>query len=200
VVADEDERAGQGFTVDELDRIAPDMIRSGRPVRLVGDRGELPDLDLRGHPWARLLVACAVWDIDCTDRRAREHTMTALRAFRRLGDARGEGYCCFVLGSWAVTDGDLRGSGRWWDKARQLVGAATPGNEVALAHRGLAAYGEGRLAEAIAMAEESVALARLRGRSREEATALVNVGFFRLWTGDFPQVLSALDTAEDAFT
>src|SRR5262249_25523697 len=69
----------------------------------------------------------------------------------------------------------------------------------ALAHRGLAAYAEGRLGEAIAMTEESVALARLRGRPREEATALVNVGFFRLWSGDFAQALTALDTAEDAF-
>ena len=87
----------------------------------------------------------------------------------------------------------------WWEKARQLIGAGTPGSEVALAHRGLAAYAEGRLGEAIAMAEESVALARLRGRPREEATALVNVGFFGLWTGEFAQALTALDTAEDAF-
>jgi tetratricopeptide (TPR) repeat protein len=183
----------------QLDRMAPDMIASGRPVQLLGTHPDLADLDLRGHPWARLLVGCALWDADCTDPRARECAMAALRAFRRAGDVRGEGYCCFVLGSWAVTDGDLRGSGQWWDKARQLIGPDTPSSEVALAHRGLAAYAEGRLAEAIAMAEESVALARLRGRPREEATALVNVGFFRLWTGDFEQALAALDTAEDAF-
>jgi tetratricopeptide (TPR) repeat protein len=186
-------------TPAQLDRIAPEMIASGRPVRLLDIHPDLADLDLRRHPWARLLVGCALWDADCTDPRAREHAMAARRAFRRTGDARGEGYSCFVLGSWAVTDGDLRASGQWWGKARQLIGPDTPGNEVALAHRGLAAYAEGRLTEAIAMAEESVALARLRGRPREEATALVNVGFFRLWTGDFDQALTALDTAEDAF-
>src|SRR5436190_11472245 len=93
---------GHTLSLDEMDRMAPEMISSGRPVRLLQERPDVADLDYRGHPWARLLAACAVWDADCTDPRAREHAMGALRAFRRAGDVRGEGYCCFVRGSWAV--------------------------------------------------------------------------------------------------
>jgi tetratricopeptide (TPR) repeat protein len=166
---------------------------------LAAERQHLARLNFGGHPWARLLVACTLWDADCTDVRAREHAVGALQEFQRQGDGRGEGYSCFVLGSWAVTDGEINASGHWWEKARQLLGAASPANEITLAHRGLAAYADGNLTLAIAMAEESAALARLRGRPREEATALVNVGFFRLWSGDFRQALTALQTAEDAF-
>jgi hypothetical protein len=64
--------------------------------------------------------------------------------------------------------------------------------------RGLSAYGAGRLDRAAAMAEQAPALARVRGTPRAEAAALVNLGFFRLWTGDFGAALMALNQAEDA--
>jgi tetratricopeptide (TPR) repeat protein len=131
--------------------------------------------------------------------RAREHALAAIRSFRRLADRRGEGYACYVLGTWSMMQGDLRQAGRWWDRAHRLGTAGPPGSEIAMAHRGLTAYAEGRLAAATALAEEAVALARLRGLPRREGTALVNVAVFRLWSGQFAAALAALDTAEDAF-
>lgn len=193
------ERDDHVAVLAELDRIAPDLIGSGRPVRYADQVSALAARDLHGHPWARLLVACMMWDADCTDGRARVQALAALRAFRRRGEPRGEGYACWVLGNWAVMRGEIAAAGRWWDKAHPLVGAAAPASEIVLSHRGLAAYAEGRLGVAIAMAEEAVAVARLRGQSRQEATALVNVGVFRLWTGDFPAALVAFHAAEDAF-
>lgn len=49
------------------------------------------------------------------------------------------------------------------------------------------------------MAEEAVALARMRGEPRAEGVALISLGFFQLWVGEFATALLALDQAEDAF-
>jgi hypothetical protein len=67
------------------------------------------------------------------------------------------------------------------------------------AEHGLDAYAEGQLAMALAGTEEAVALARVRGARRAEVAAVVNVGVYCLWTGDFGRALDALNAAEDAF-
>lgn len=183
----------------ELDRLAPEILGTGRVMRLAGRVGELTRLDFTGHPWARLLMACATRAADPLDQRVVVFLEEALREFRRIRDGHGEAYACFLLGCRALEHGDVGGAARWWDGAREAAGPAPPGLEIMLAHRCLAAYVDGRLLEAVALSEEAVALARLRGQVRAEATALVNLAFMRLWTGDFALATEALDEAEDGF-
>lgn len=183
----------------ELDRSAPEMLGDGRPIRLVERLDELVRLNFRGHPWARLLVACALYDADPADPRHRDFLMAALRAFRAQQDGRGVAYACFVLGCRALELGNITQAARWWDKSRAADGPAPPGLELMLAHRCLEMYAAGRLREAIAVAEEAVAHARLNASSRAEAAALVNLAFMKLWTGEFGQAMQVLTEAEDGF-
>jgi tetratricopeptide (TPR) repeat protein len=191
---------GVPLTVEELDRIAPGLLLAGRPARLLDCVDELSALPLAGHPWARLLVACVRWDADPGSAGAIAHAHGALRAFRRGGDDRGVGITCFVLGVWRLSRGDFAGADRWWRQAHDVVDAGDhDGMQMLLVHGCLGAYGQGRLDVARALAEEASALAQLLGEPRAEATALVNVGFMALWTGDFTHALVALDAAEAAF-
>jgi tetratricopeptide (TPR) repeat protein len=191
-------RTGQ-VQLSELDRQAPELLGSGRSVRLPGRLEELADLQFRGHPWARLLVGCALGDTDSSDRRGLEHMRAALRTFRRRGDERGAAYAYFILGCRAGERGDIARAASWWEKAHHAAGPAPPGLELMLAHRFLDAYASGRLPQALTMAEEAVALARIRGNLRAEATALVNFAFVQLWIGDFGVASDTLDVAEDTF-
>ena len=183
----------------ELDRLAPEILGTGRAMRLADRVGELTRLDFTGHPWARLLVGCATRAADPVDERVTVFLEEALREFRDGGDSHGQAYACFLLGCRVLEHGDIGGAASWWDAARTAAGPAPPGLEIMLAHRCLAAYADGRLLDAVALSEEAVALTRLRGQVRAEATALVNLAFMRLWTGDFALASEALDEAEDGF-
>jgi tetratricopeptide (TPR) repeat protein len=183
----------------ELDRQAPTLLGEGRPLRVADDARHLGDASFRGHPWAKLLVGCALSDADPADGRGRRYATAALASFRRRGDRRGEAYACFVLGCRALEAGDITRAARWWRKARGAGDAEASGLEIMLAHLGLAEYARGQLAGALAVTEEAVAIARLHRRPRAEATALVNVAFVHLWTGEFPRALDVLAAAEDAF-
>lgn len=183
----------------ELDRLAPELLGEGRPMRLSERADDLARLDFRGHPWARLLFGCALSDADPTDERGITQVTEALAEFRQARDGRGEAYACFVLGCRVLEQGDIAGAAQWWDSARSADGPAPPGLEIMLAHRCLDAYAAGRLREAVTLSEEAVALARLRGHPRAEATALVNLAFMRLWAGDFGLAAAALDEAGDGF-
>jgi tetratricopeptide (TPR) repeat protein len=187
------------LTVDELDRLAPSLLIGGRPARLLDRATELAELPLAGHPWARLLVACVLWDAEPGGQVAVRHAHAALRAFRRREDDRGIGITSFVLGVWRLSRGDFAGADRWWASARATAGAERAECMQMLVHGCLGAYGRGQLDAARALAEEASALAQLLGAPRAEATALVNVGFMALWTGDFASALVALDAAEEAF-
>lgn len=191
--------AGDLRLPDELDELAPEMIGGGRPALLLDRVDELARLDLRGHPWARLLIACVSWDAAPGTERPWREARAALREFRRSGDHRGEAHACYVLGCWTLTQNKLRLAGQWFSRSRALAGADAPGSEFTLVHMGLSAYADGRLPQAVVVTEEAVALARLHGTARAEATALVNLGFFRLWVGEFGAALMALNEAEDAF-
>ncbi|HEV2376789.1 MAG TPA: hypothetical protein VGS19_32010, partial [Streptosporangiaceae bacterium] len=93
--------------LDELDELAPELLASGRPSRLLDRHGELTALDLRGHPWARLLVACVAWDAKPATPLAWRHARAAHQAFICKADGRGEAFACFVLGCWMLTEGRL---------------------------------------------------------------------------------------------
>jgi len=185
--------------VSQLDKAAPELISAGRPARLREQVGELARLDVAGHPWAELLIACVRWDAAPGSRAAWHQARSARAAFQVDGDRRGEAFACFVLGCWTLTVGKLDEAGRLFGLSRELAGRDVPGCEMTLVHCGLGSYAEGRLDRAIALSEEAVAIARIRGTSRAEASALVNLGFFRLWTGEFGTALRALEAAEDAF-
>jgi tetratricopeptide (TPR) repeat protein len=185
--------------ISELDRLAPELISTGRPARLLERAEELVQLDVAGHPWAQLLVACVQWDAAPGHAGAWRQARAACASFRQDGERRGEAFASYVLGCWTLTAGRLDEAGRLFDHAGQRAGRDMPGCEVTLVHCGLGAYAEGRLERAIALSEEAVALARVRGTSRAEASALVNLGFFQLWAGEFAAALGALEQAEDAF-
>src|ERR1051325_4554266 len=165
-------------TLCELDRLAPEVIGTGRPARYAPLAAELADAGFRGHPWARLLLACALGDTG--DPGNVRLTEAALRSFRRSGDRRGEAYACFVLGCRALERGDIARAAQWFHKARAASSGDAAGFEVMLAHMGLQEYAQGDLRAALTVTEEAVALARLRGASRAEVTALMNLGFFFL--------------------
>src|SRR4051794_39314996 len=111
-----------GAELAELDRSAPEMLGAGRPMRLTGRLDALTRLDFRGHPWARLLVGCALSDADPTDQRGVAYAAEALAEFRQGGDAQGEAYSCFVIGCRALERGDIPGAAQWWDQARHADG------------------------------------------------------------------------------
>jgi hypothetical protein len=163
----------------ELDRLAPSLIGNGRPARLMARRDVLAGLDMRGHPWARLLAACVAWEAEPGTSVPWREARAALQGFRRCGDRRGEGFACYVLGCWTLTQGRLTGAARWFARSRLLAGRDVPGSEFTLVHAGLGAYARGRLDQAIVMTEEAVAVARVRGKPRAEAAALVKPGPYR---------------------
>jgi hypothetical protein len=193
------QRGDDQALAEDLDNLAPEMIGCGRPGLLLERADELARLDLRGHPWARLLAACVSWDAAPGTQRPWREARAALRDFRRRDDHRGEAYACYVLGCWTLTQNKLALAGRWFIKSRTLSGTNPPGSAPVLVHLGLSAYAAGRLGQAVTVTEEAVAVARLHGTSRAEATALVNLGFFKLWVGDFSAAFTALNAAEDAF-
>ncbi|HEV2371888.1 MAG TPA: hypothetical protein VGS19_06940, partial [Streptosporangiaceae bacterium] len=95
--------------------------------------------------------------------------------------------------------GRLTEAARMFHRSRALGGTGALGDEITLAHQGFGAYADGRLEVALALTEEAVALARVHGNQRAEATALVNLGFFQMWAGEFGPADTALTQAADAF-
>lgn len=193
--------ARDGETVlDALDRLAPKYLGGGRPDLLLRPHiDEILRTSLRGHPWSQLLAAAALWDIRRDDPAIPRLVESASRAFRKRRDLAGLGYVAHVRGNFALGRGRLEEAASWWERARQALGEEAPSSEMNLAYLALSTYQVGDLRAATKLAEEALALARLRGHRRAEGLALVFVAFFCLTSGAFSRAESALALAEQAW-
>lgn len=191
---------GEETLLQALDRIAPSLLAGGRPdFKLASYLDSLLSLNLRGYPWTRLLLGVALGDIDWNSDQARALVESADRSFLRSGDVKGQGIAALARGNAALGVGNLREAVRWWGQARELLRGEAPLEEMNLAHLSLGAYEAGSLSTALGLAEEALALARLRGHRRAEGLALAYLGFFSLNNGDFPRSETALLTGVDIF-
>jgi len=166
-----------------LDECAPELIEQDLVHRLVPEVARLQGLDYSSHPWAGLVAGVALCAVD---RGHGRRVLTDARShFASESDDRGHGYACFLEGLEDLGEGKLEAAGAWWRSARELLDDTGPVNAFAMTHLALGAYARGQLTEAIAMAEEAMTQAQLRGDDRLEAIAAMDLGLFRVWTGDF---------------
>ena len=180
-----------------LERNGAALIAEGHPGRLAPHLPMLLAEGLAGRPWAALLAAAILHDVDRTDTRTEALLDVAEGVFVAHGDERGHGYVAFVRGSRALGSGDILEAAAWWRLARERLVGGVPTDEALVAMLGLEAYQAGRLPEAIACAEESLALARLRRNARQETSACVFLAFFLLTVGKFGRATTVLDTADE---
>lgn len=194
-------RNGRGWrNLSELDGLAPTILSGGRPeIRLAESIDDLLSTNLRGHPWSRLVVAAALWGVRGDLDQVNKLLVSSLRGFTRLGDVTGQGYVAFVRGNVELGRGRLSEAARWWGRSRDLLQNRAPVEEAAIGNLALGAYDSGDLRGAVSLAEESLALARLRANWRTEAMVLAYLGFFHLNTGDFERAETALLRGLDAF-
>jgi tetratricopeptide (TPR) repeat protein len=186
----------------ELDRLAAPMVESGRAKRVEPRLEGMGADELEGHAWAQVLAAAALQgDSDCSDPRIERFLMSAEDEFWREGDEPGLGFVAYVRGNGALIRGDLPDASGWWRQAREYLGEdGGPLNEIALAHLSLAEYHSGRLRDAVATAEEALALARRRRNRRAEGLALLYLAFFSLWVGEFGRAETLLTTSRRIYT
>lgn len=187
--------------LDALDRLAPSYLGGGRPDLVLQPHiDKIVRIPFRGHPWSQLLVAAVLWDIRRDDPSIPRLVESASRAFTRRRDLGGLGYVAHVRGNFALGRGQLQDAAFWWEQARHVLGEDAPSSEMNIAFLALGAYQRGDLRAATKLAEEALALARLRGHRRGEGLALVFVAFFALTSGAFSRAESALALAEQAWS
>lgn len=184
--------------LSELETGAERLLSVGRPdLEVLADLDQLLILDFADHRWARLVVAAALTDV--RDERAAAWLAESLAAFEMSGDARGIGFACFITGHHHLNGGRLVIAAEWYQRSRQHLQAECAVDAADLAHSGLGAYQRGELAEAIAITDEALALARLRGIRRYEGLACMYLAFFLLTSGSFGRVDNLLDEAEATY-
>lgn len=198
VLPDADERAREDV-LEELDRLAPDLIAAGRPETVAPWLTGLDLRDLDGHPWGSVVAAAALQAPTGGTNQLLDHLlMSAEDEFWREGNERGLGHVAYVRARAAIRRGDFGEAAEWWRQAREYLGEdGGPLSEVALAHLALAAYQDGRVHEAFATAEH--ALARQRRNRRGEGVSLLYLGFFSMWMGDFARGETLLTTARRVY-
>jgi len=181
--------------LQELEGQAIALLSGGRADIAVGpDLDELLRLDLRGRPWAELVVAGAL--VDRRDDRADALLDSCQRGFSRSNDHQGIGYAEFVKGNWFLINRDLDKVAACYERSREYLGTDCPVNAARLAQIGLLAYDRGELPQAIAITEEALASARLCNSRRYEGEACLYLAFFSLITGAFDRADSLLEVAE----
>jgi hypothetical protein len=185
--------------LEGLERSAREML--GGPLAGPDFRpyiDNLLKLKLRGRPWARVLIADRAWATERSEA-APQLAESAWRSFRRRGDRVGRGFASFVLGNIELGRGNLSLAANWWDSARRLLGEAVPVSELNLAHLALGCYQVGDITGGLAIAEEAMALARLRGNTRAEALALIYHAFLNMNAGEMTRAGSSLGLANEIF-
>ena len=122
----------------------------------------------------------------------------AVREFEKLGDDRGLGLACFVLGNEELSSGRVREADLLGRAAHGAPGRFHAGGRPRARAPRLAAYMEGQLVAGFRLAEEALHTARLQANVRAEATAAVYVGFLCWWVGNFTALEHAMDIADAA--
>jgi tetratricopeptide (TPR) repeat protein len=199
-VAEVVERLAQGPApaeiLDALERGAEALLSSDLVHRLVPYADQLHAVVYAGRPWAAMTAGVAICAIDRSRGRS---VLSAGRAeFVARGDEFGEGWASFLEGLQDLGEGNLERAEQRWNRARDLLGTATPASQFSALHLSLAAYRNGDLGRAARIAERELGAARLRDDDRMISIAAVYLALFRWWTGEFAAVERAARCGEQA--
>ncbi len=182
--------------LEALDETAEAIVAADLTHRFIGFADQLRTINFDHHPWAALPAGVAL--CPTAPEQGRRVLERAITDFEALGDDRGLGLACFVLGNEELAWGRVREADELWQRAHALLDGTTPADGLALAHRALAAYMDGQLLGAFRLAEEALHAARMQRNVRAEATAAVYVGFLCWWVGDFAGLHRAMESADVA--
>ena len=182
--------------LDQLDRIAPEVLRRGLPARLVGAVDELLAIDLSGHPWSELLVGAACHDAHRGDGRAEELVDRAWAAFEETEDREAMGVAAYVRANLALGRGDISRAVAWWRRAEDLLGLSTDIAIGAAAHGSLECYAKGDLVGAEHRAREALLLADASTHPADALTPLVYLAMYAYCLGDIAQADQLLRAAD----
>lgn len=178
--------------------LAAEILAKEHPAARIGtDLQLLLTQDLSDHPWTALVVAAALHDVRRGDPLVERLIGGAQASFTARGDARGSGYVSYVQGSVSLGHGRLDAAVGAWRRCRESLSAGAPMDEALVGMVGLQAYQEGKLHEAVAFAEEALALARLRQNPRQELSAQVYLAFFTLSLGQCARAAVVLHLAQE---
>lgn len=184
--------------LDALDRWAAPIIAIDLAHRMVPHANRLSMLDVRGRPWAALLVGISVCSID--QPRGLELLIRAHANFGDRNDVPGIGYAALLIGNEFIATGDFETAGSWWRQAREHLDEDNPGELIAAAHGSLTHYQTGDLVEAQRRAESVLQRAQRTGNSHAEGIAAVYIAFFCWWSGNFRRVDAAAAEADVALS
>ncbi len=186
---------GQAGSLEALDAEAADIIIHGHPATLAAKLPELLACGLDGHPWAATVLAAALHDVSRGDPRVEALLDDAGVGFETGGDRRGTGFVSFLRGNVALAAGEIHEACQYWEQARSALQGGVPTDEALVLAFGLEAYQAGRLWDAVALAEEGLALARIRGAAIQEGSASVFVAFFLVSCGDLARADTVIEVA-----
>lgn len=189
------ERAFTGPQLDELDRVAPEVLTRGLPARLVGNVDALLVSDLDGRPWSTLLAAAACHDARRGDPLALELWDRAWDAFLGADDVKGMGLAANVRANICFAHGEITDAVAWWRRAEGLLGERGEVAIGAAAHGSLDAYARGDLAGAEDAAREALVLADAAGEPGDAVVALVYLALYGFCRGDIERSAQVLDRA-----
>ncbi len=182
--------------LDDLDRIAPEVLTRGLPGRLIGVADWLLAADLDGHPWAQLLTAAVCHDVYRGDPRAAELVDAAWQRFDAEGDGQGQALSANVLANIALGQGDIAAAVSWWRRAGELLPEDDRLASSVAAHTSLDAYAAGDLATAIAAAREALVLAEGSGRPEDTVVPMVYLSMYAFCQGDLARAAQLTETAD----
>jgi tetratricopeptide (TPR) repeat protein len=190
---------GQGVEiaglVDELEADARQLLFGGRPSRFGRVLLDVAATDLRARPWAALVVAAGIHEIDRANPAVGRLLDEATVAFDEAGDDVGLGYTEFVRGNVALGHGRLVESAEWWGSSRRRL-EATAQDAVPLGQTSLGLYQQGDIAGAKEASELAVLTARMARSIKAEVTSLVHLAFFHLNQGACGPALEVIVEAE----
>jgi tetratricopeptide (TPR) repeat protein len=188
-------RAFSGDQLDELDRVAPEVLTRGLPARLVGNVDALLRSDLDDRPWSTLLAAAACHDARRGDPLALELWGRAWNAFADTDDLKGMGLAANVRANIAFSHGEIAVAVTWWRRAEGLLGERGEVAIGAAAHGSLEAYARGDLAGAEERARDALLLADAAGVPGDAVVALVYLSLYGFCRGDIERSAQLLDRA-----
>src|SRR4051812_45870418 len=157
--------------LDTLERGAEALLSRDLVHRLVPYADQLRAVDYAGRPWAAIIAGVAICAIDRG--RGRGVLSAGLGEFVSRGDDFGEGWASFLEGLQDLGEGNLERAEQRWNRARDLLGTATPASQFSALHLSLAAYRSGDLGRAARIAERELGAARLRDDDRVISIAAV---------------------------
>jgi hypothetical protein len=172
------------FDLRQLEARAPELMAEGLD-ELRDHLDELLELDLRGRPRVRLLVALLVAQARPDDPRADELVRAAWRSFQRGHDDEGLSLAAYVQGCLAEARGNMVAAAEWWSRSREGGHEALPLQEGGLVDHGLEAWYESDITTARRFGEQGIELARSRANLNDEARGVTLLAILACHEGDF---------------